>query len=167
MIKRYGDIISSAVFLVVIVIYYTATFELNTKSVGGNALVPRLLSLVMGTSCLYILVTASIKLYREKKSKPETTLTAAQEEKETPSDYKKVTSTLVLISLYAIFFPLLGFAISTILYLSAQIYLLTPKHKKKKLPPLILALIFTAFIYAIFTYVFFLVLPSGSIWYGR
>jgi hypothetical protein len=164
MIKKYGDIISATVFLAITGIYYAATFGLNTRNIGGNALVPRLVSLVLGICCFHILTTACVRIYRKKNLDLKHPIQAS---KESPADKLKVVSTLLLISGYAIIFPLFGFIISTPIYLLLQIYLLIPKQKRRILPPLITAIIVTAFIYVIFTYVFFLVLPSGSVWYTR
>jgi uncharacterized BrkB/YihY/UPF0761 family membrane protein len=118
----------------------------------------------MGICCLYILVTSCVKLCKEKKLHVNT---AVSETKGSPANKLKVILTIIFISVYAVIFPIFGFVISTPIYLTTQIYLLSPKDKRKILRPIILALIFTGFIYVIFTYVFFLLLPTGSFWYGR
>lgn len=176
LIKKYGDIISSAVLLLFTGIYYGATFELNIRNAAGNALVPRLTSYILGACLLFILIKSILKLVADKKREnaaradgiAETTSCAPQSEagadEDVKSDYAKVVLTLVLIAAYALLFPLLGFPVATPLYLCAQILLLMPKGKRRFIPPLVLSVAFTAAIYFIFTTIFLLVLPTGTLW---
>ena len=180
MIKKYGDLISSAVILVFAGLYYAGTFGLNLRNVAGNALVPRLISYVLGACALVIFANALMKLLVDKKSKGTAEKAKAPILRETPeskdiaeveakadaikSDYLKVALTLGLIAVYALLFPLLGFLVATPIYLCSQIILLMPKNKRKIWQPAVLAVVFTSAIYFLFTTAFLLVLPTGTIW---
>ena len=180
MIKKYGDLLSSSVLLVFAGLYYAGTFGLNIRNVAGNALVPRLISYILGACALVIFVNAVIKLLTEKGCKGVTenaetsTVCETPEDKDTAgakakagaikSDYLKVALTLGLIAVYALLFPLLGFLVATPIYLCGQIVLLMPKEKRKIWQPAVLAVVFTSAIYFLFTNAFLLVLPTGTIW---
>jgi cytochrome b561 len=77
------------------------------------------------------------------------------------SSYKKVALTLVFIALYAAGLSVFGFLISSFLFLCAQIFLLSPKEKRKPLIVGMSALVCTAAIYVLFQMVFHVNLPAG------
>jgi len=178
MIKKYGDMIASAVLLVFAGVYYSATFELNLKNKAGNALVPRITAYILAACALFILGQAVIKHLKERKDRSPSVPDIPLEENPVEacledgaavaavkSDYRKVVLTLLFIIVYAVIFPLLGFLVSTPVYLCGQIFLLMPAEKRKKFwVPIILSVVFTVVIYLIFTRAFLLVLPTGTIW---
>lgn len=69
--------------------------------------------------------------------------------------------TLLLIAIYISLMKPLGFILSTIIYLFAQIMLIAPKDKKKPVFIAILSIVFSIVIYAIFTKGFYVILPAG------
>jgi putative tricarboxylic transport membrane protein len=63
--------------------------------------------------------------------------------------------------LYIALLPIIGFLITTVVYLFAQMYLLADK-KERKIPLfLVTSVVTSVFVYFVFKSVFFLMLPAG------
>lgn len=77
---------------------------------------------------------------------------------------RRTILTFLLVALYIISITLLGWILSTLVYLFLQISLLTEKAKRKPLRIAIITVIFTAIVYVLFRYAFMLMLPPGTIW---
>jgi hypothetical protein len=72
--------------------------------------------------------------------------------------------TFILLFLYVLGIFLLGWIISTLLYLFFQFSILTEKEKRKPIRIAILTVVFTTLVYIFFRYVFLLMLPVGILW---
>ena len=85
-------------------------------------------------------------------------------EKHEPAYYiqKYITViTLLFITVYISLMKPLGFILSTIIYLFAQILLIAPRDKKKPVFILILSVVVSVALYAIFVKGFSVILPAG------
>lgn len=83
------------------------------------------------------------------------------ENKASDSDMLGGWLTVALIGLYVIAFNKVGFIISTIIYLFAQILVLTPKEKRNWLTISIISLVTPFALYTLFTHVISSPLPKG------
>jgi ABC-type Fe3+-siderophore transport system permease subunit len=164
--KKYGDIISAIAVLAIIGVYYVASFfyRAGGGNVGGNTLFPRVVSLVLCVSSLHILITACIRLHREKKSEVEISVSA--KEKSSANSNLKVVLILLLMGVYAFVLPWLGFLVSTLVFLTVLLYLLSQKPKRKLIKLLIISIVTVVFIYVIFSYVLTTVFPAGKLWHS-
>ena len=165
-IKKYGDYISSVVLLVFSISYFGLSFSIDIKSdYGGGALVPRICAVLIFACALTILYNAW-RMNKKEADKPAQPKAASPDDvPEIPSNYRLVSLTLAAFTIYAAMFAFLGFILSTALYLVAQIMLLAPeKNKKAVIVAVITSVITTAVVYLLFQNLFFIMLPTGSLW---
>ena len=83
------------------------------------------------------------------------------ENKASDSDMLGGWLTVALIGLYVIAFNTVGFIISTIIYLFAQILVLTPKEKRNWITISIISIVAPFALYTLFTHVISSPLPKG------
>ena len=160
MLKKYRDVFCGAFLILLAAGLYAASFGI--KSVALNLIkadfFPRLdaaLLLVLGV----ILVVSGF--LKAKQAQPEAG--------ETVPFWKNdgtisMLETLVLLVLYIGLMKPLGFVITTVFYLIAQMYTLTPREKRTKRNLalfVVISLITSLAIYLLFTKVFYLMLPAG------
>ena len=90
---------------------------------------------------------------------------AAKNTKKTENneDQKGFILTLLLLIAYAFLVGILGFLLSSVIYLFVQILIFAPKSKHNYLLISIISVVIPVFIYWIFNSVFMLILPSGII----
>lgn len=162
--KRYQDIIASVALLLFAGVYALATSSVeikNLNTVGGARLVPYVCSVVLALCALFILFHGIKNLKSE--SKAETTGQKSEEKvKEVTSNYKHLLLTLGLIILYALLFGTLGFIPSTILFTTAQIFVLMPQKTPVLFVHALIAGVITSIaVYFLFTKLFYVMLPSG------
>jgi putative tricarboxylic transport membrane protein len=166
MFKKYGDIVSSLFFLTLAVAYFIASLGVEIKDpYGGASLVPKLCAIVVALASLKILYDG-IKQYHKSAGKaPSRKRRDADEEGEDqPSDYVRVTLTFASLILYALLFQVIGFMAATVLYMISQMLLLAPKNKKPYITAIVVSLVFSGAIYLVFTKLFWIMLPTGTIW---
>jgi len=163
--KRYQDIISSVVLLLFAGVYALATSSVEIKNfntIGGARLVPYICSAVLALCALFILFQGLRGLKAGSKAAGAEQDAKEQPEKEVPSNYKNLLLTLSLIILYALLFGTLGFIPSTILFTTAQIFVLMPQKTPAFFLRALFAGVITSFaVYFLFTKLFYVMLPSG------
>lgn len=79
-------------------------------------------------------------------------------------DYKRVILSIILVLIYVFILQPVGFIISTLIYLMAQMVVLAPEEKRTKtdiIKLLVLDVIFTFVVFFLFRYGFKIVLPAG------
>ena len=167
MLKKYGDIIPALFLIVVSGVYLIMSFQIKlTDDYGGAALIPK----ICGVSIILCSLLLIYQQLTKKKAAPPVQRPVQVDEEavpEIPSNYKLVVQTLLAITLYAATFSVLGFILSTILYLFIQIMLLSPqRNKKAAITSAVTAVIVAFLVYFLFYYVFYIVLPDGSLWYN-
>lgn len=154
MIKRYGDIVAGVIFLVLTWFYYQGTF-LNLKfklSKYGADFVPRIYCLIMALVAVGLIVRGVLALLR-----------AAPEEfgPVNRGALVKVSLTVLLIAVYIVMLRPVGFVLSTIFYLAAQVLITAPRRRIRPLHIVVFAVGVTCFLNFLFLHVFYLALPSG------
>jgi len=155
--KKYSDVIAACFFMLLGVVILALSSQLEIKdNYGGAALVPRICAVV-------IMLCAAKELYSGVRGlRSAATAEDDNEEKETPSDYKKVILTFVSIVLYALLFEKIGFLLATFLYIVSQAALLAPNGTKRNYALyVVVAVVFSVLIYFVFTRVFWIMLPTG------
>ena len=169
MYKKYGDIVPAVFTLILSVFYFIMSLNIDVLDKhGGSALIPKICAGLVALCSLTLICQEIIK----KCAKPvEDAVRSGEADREKaaeiPPDYKLVTFTLVSITCYAALFGVLGFIVSTTLYLVVQILLLTPERNLKSIViAAVTAIVVTVLIYLLFYEVFYIVLPMGSLWYN-
>ena len=137
-------------FLLVGLVYLYLTTSIPRKQFIDAAFVPYVLASIM---C----VLGVLQLLEVRKISDN-----ASAQTESTSDYRTVWKTLGLIVAYAALMEPVGFPIMTIVYLFAQFIVLTPNDKKVSYPMyLIIAVLTSVIVYALFRYAFDMLLPVG------
>ncbi len=77
---------------------------------------------------------------------------------------RHATATLGLIFLYVLGLQYLGFFVMTLLYLFFQFYVLTDRETRDIKRLAVITVLFTPLTYAVFRYVFQMMLPTGTLW---
>lgn len=159
------DIFASAFFIVFSIGMYIASnsiIKLTVSKVGAD-FVPKLVAIGMLILSVFYLIQSIKKQIRIKNGVDKN----APVEKENETEEKKkisplsVVATVGLLVLYIALLPYIGFLITTTVYLFFQMYLLAAKTERKIPMFVVISIITSVFIYFIFKYVFYLMLPAG------
>ncbi len=151
------EFITGILFLAVAAVYGSQIpgIKLTKISVVNSAMFPKFY-----TVALVILAVCQLyQAWQHTKSAPAAGTDQAKEEKKT--DFACVTITLGLSLVYVILLEPLGFLISSILYLEAQMITLCPKEKSRPLLFLAVSVIAAFATYYIFRNGLHLMLPAG------
>jgi len=148
----------------IFVSYFFAAREIGKKAIAraafGPDFYPMLVAVVVVALCA-LLFCFDLYALSKKRGTSESTAAAARigEKKQT----KTVLVTLLFIVAYIALLDILGFILSTFLYLTLQISLLSPKAPTKRSILLYgsLSAVFASAVYFIFTEFFLLMLPAG------
>lgn len=158
-LKKYGDMIVGIFFAALGIALIAGAGALPKSKVMeiGPDFMPRLVGII-------ILVLALLLLFWTVKGlKKHVGEVEASGYKDT-ADYKRVLGSLVAAIVYVNVLSPIGFIISTLVYLFAQITILAPDaHRTKKdlIQYLVIDVVFTFVVYFLFRYGFKIVLPAG------
>jgi putative tricarboxylic transport membrane protein len=162
---RVKELLSALAFLVISIILYLATLNIKSMtSMGvGPDFAPKLVAIGMFILSVILLIKEirNWKLTRNNDSshsKAEKDVSVNQSYKK---KYKNALLTTVLIALYIFAIPIVGFLISTILYLMIQFCFLGERKYWNKPLFFILSLIVSAAVYFTFRLAFEVRLPAG------
>ncbi len=149
-IKKYSELILGFIMLFLGVVYFFLTNALPAKGAVDGRFLPYILSGLL-------LLLGLIQIYRGIKS-----LEHGQEEADERSDYGNFIKSLVNIIAYIGFLNILGFIISTIVFLFLEFIILTPDRLKVNyLLYLIISISTALIVYYLFRHGLDLVLPRG------
>ncbi len=150
--SKQKDIIISIVFLLFGIGLYVASLSVTSliQNDVGPAFMPKIVAAA-------IIILAATKLIFALKNNSKSYVT----KKEVDEDKKGGMLTIAALLLYVTLFDVLGFIVSTVLYLFAQFMILSNKNNRKISLFGILAVIVPLIIYFTFVYGFDLILPSG------
>lgn len=159
--KSLTDVIIGLVVLAMgIVGYFASAYIRDTAGSVSASTVPRLCSVILGLLGIMLAATAAA----EGRSAG-----AGKEEAATPADYRKFMSfALLLITFiaYALLLKVLGFLLSTVLFLVALMFLLSPGDSRRPVLFTAVSIAATAGIYCIFVVGFQVMLPAGILGLG-
>jgi len=166
MARRFSDIYSSILFLILSVFIYIFSLKIKVSTVSsvGPDILPKTVAIGIGLLAIIQLIKSVTKYRREQvlNESPEKEMTLeANTSTESPVSYKTLLATIALVIGYIIFMEKLGFLITNFIYLVLQIYLLSDKNKKKVPLYILISAVVSFSIYYLFRNVFYLLLPSG------
>ena len=168
MSKKKKNIIPNVVIFILSLFFFIASFTIkltNIDKVVGSRLFPQIVTLLLMALSLFLIIADMMENKRNEASK--TKVEEDNKEIEEVTDKPNYINTILVFGsfgLYLILLEQVGFIISTILYLSSQMYILAPKEdktSKKILIYTVISIIVTMIIYWIFAEGFQLVLPRG------
>jgi putative tricarboxylic transport membrane protein len=143
--------------LLLCALMYIGTFSIKiTKTVSVSAAYfPRLILAITA-------VLAVIYMYFALKALKNST--AKEKEKEEKKDIKSLLLTMGTFIVYGVLVDILGFVIASIGYLIVQMWvMLEVKNKKELIKFTVISVISTVLVYYVFTRLFYVSLPSGSL----
>lgn len=157
------DMISSLVLIAVSIILFVVTFSFRQMTVSniGPDFLPRIVAITLFILSIYLLIKASLEWSKERNIQTAEKIEGAPQKENNTKIYQLVIISLILMVLYLIVMPSLGFLIATTIYLSIQIYLMAPADKRSLVKIGLVSVLSSAFIYFVFRNVFYLMLPSG------
>jgi phosphate/sulfate permease len=167
MVKKYGDIYSSVFLLLFSVVYFIATFYLREMTVSaiGSEFVPRLVAIGIFILSVALLLKSikqlKLQKYEEVKEQQEQSNQEVKSNESSMTKALNVIATIGLIAVYIFLMPMIGFIITTILYLFIQFVLLAPKSQRNYLLFITLAIVVSVSVYYVFKFVLHLMLPAG------
>lgn len=174
------ELLVGVIFLVVGIVYFALAFTIPSydayggSSVVDSSFVPK----VVGILLIFLSVLQIVFTTRSSKNAPPAEpaakpAEAAKEDGEFKvedwdddaanrnADTKALVAIFVILIIYMALLPVLGFMISSALFLFATMMLLTPKEKRKLPVIIILSVVVAAGVYYLFVYGLDMVLPSG------
>lgn len=157
--KKYSDIVTGCVFLVLSVFLYITSLRIADANVSklGPDFMPKIVAIGIGILSIIIIVNG-IRRYKEMGVDKSEIINNKSKEK---INKKNVIFTLLLLSTYVLFLDKIGFIIMTILYMLLQLTILSDdktKHIKKFAA---ISIITTLTLYSIFVYGFNILIPAG------
>jgi putative tricarboxylic transport membrane protein len=155
--------IQSGIFLLLVsVVMFAATlsFKQLTASQVGPAFMPQIIAVLIGLMSIAIIIEG----YRKVKSGTEDDPEEEGEEAEGNAkevSYRPVIQSFVLMAAYVAVMPIVGFLITTIVYMFMQMMILSSKPERRWLLFAVVSVVATSIIYYVFRNVFYIMLPSG------
>jgi putative tricarboxylic transport membrane protein len=161
-IDKYRDVFSGVIMLLLAAGYLVGS--LSIREYGDAAVNSRFFPQVLGWLLLVFSVLQLVVAIRNRAS-PRSGGNGREEsaggEEKAGRFCIKVIWTLLVILAYIFLIDILGFILSSTLFLMAQTMLMAPKEHRRPLFTLCVSAIFSVIIYAVFVYGFSLALPEG------
>ncbi|MBQ1492573.1 MAG: tripartite tricarboxylate transporter TctB family protein [Blautia sp.] len=159
--KRCRDLILGILMLILGVSYTIFAQQIKTRpkitpSYSSARIFPTLLGILLIILSVLLIIQGIRALKKEE----------AQEEasaKMSKVDLASIVLTFACMILYIVLLPLIGFILSTVIYLFLQITILAPKEKRNILLFAIIAIVFTAIAFVAFRIGLSQMLPRGPI----
>lgn len=153
---RYKGLMVSVGMLLFSAFFYASSYMIKDSGIVaiGPAFIPRIVCGGMGLLALIQMVLDLLELRRQK-GKP------ADPAEKREINVAMVLATVALFALYIFCLSILGFIISTILYLFVQMFLLSVGKKQNLVLFAVISIALTVLIYFFFRQVMYLMLPAG------
>lgn len=150
MTKKVKEILISVVFMLVGIFIYLQAMNIKPlmKNELGSGYFPKV---VAGTMIVLSILNIFLNLRK----------THIEDESNTKSDLFGGLSTIALIGIYSFLYQKVGFLIGTSIYLFLQILILAPKEKRNIMLFAIISVVFSVFVYYLFTRIINMPLPKG------
>ena len=157
-------------FFLLAIAYFAGTFSIESYNPFGDAglsskIVPQILAVIMAVLGLSTVIQSAFKLKKRNADKnfAEASGTSVRINRNV---FGKFIFAIALLTVYIFLFDKLGFIISTVLYLSAMIFLLLPrKNAKTGIFTVLFSLAVSFLVYTIFNNLLGLILPRGVFGY--
>ena len=160
MTKKFEDIIAGILLLIVSIVVFVFSNKIPRLVITtiGPAFMPKLVAIGMGVfSCLLIVKSLQIPTVAQKNEKRQVGQTSLLDFVRLHIDLV----TIALLFLYAIGIAVLGFLVSTIIYLFLHINLMGINKKQNLLVALVVSISISVGVYMLFSKVLYVMLPSG------
>ena len=153
---RNKEILSGAFLVILSVILLFSTESFNTSSIsayGNPATVPRIILVLLAAISVMILISGILKVRKE----------GDTDESAKPDMNERLPFilTFILIAVYILSVSILGYIVSTTIYLFLQIFILSCFSKKRLVLNVIIAIGTSVILFCIFRYGFDVFLPRG------
>lgn len=165
MIRINKDLFTSAFLIVFSIVMYVASNSIKKLTVSkiGADFAPKLVASAMLILSIFYLINSIKQLKKTGSEIPVEKDPAADED---TAEKKKISplsvlATIGLLILYIILLPMIGFLITTVIYLFLQMYLLADRSERKIPVFLVTSVVTSVSVYFIFKSVFHLMLPAG------
>jgi putative tricarboxylic transport membrane protein len=136
------------------------SFKQLTTSQVGPAFMPQIIAALIALMSIAIIIEG----YRKVKSGPEGGQAEEGEDAEGHAkdvSYRPVIQSFVLMAIYVAIMPIVGFLITTIVYMFLQMMILSSKPERRWLLFAVISIAATSIIYYMFRNVFYIMLPTG------
>lgn len=162
MVLKNKNIQSGIFLLLVSVVMFVATlsFKQLTTSQVGPAFMPQIISALIGLMSIAIIIEGYRKVKSGTKGDPDEEGEEVQGNAKEIS-YRPVIQSFVLMAIYVAVMPVVGFLITTMLYMFLQMMILSSKPERRWLLFAIVSVVASSVIYYVFRNVFYIMLPSG------
>ena len=154
-LRKYGNIIVGVFFMLLSAALITLALQLPKSAVMDIG--PDFMPLVIG--CVTLGIAALLTFLNVKNFKLHLEELESAEPEE--CDYRRVAYSFVVTVVYVLILQPVGFIISTIVYLPLQMMILAPVGKRNPVILVVISVIFTLVVFALFRYGFKIVLPAG------
>ncbi|MFC5604343.1 tripartite tricarboxylate transporter TctB family protein [Sporosarcina koreensis] len=162
MVSKMRDVHSGIFLLFVSVIMFSATlsFKKLTTSQIGPAFMPQVISFLIAVVSIVIIIQG---LKKVKASREESTSSTAEVEENVSEEvtYKPVILSFISMAVYVVVMPIVGFLITTAVYMFFQMMILSSKPERRWLLFLVVSVVSSGVIYYVFRNVFYIMLPNG------
>ena len=160
--KKCRDLILGVIMLLFSGFYLYFAQQIKTRpkltpSYASARIMPTLLGILLAILSV-ICIIQGVRQMKKKEAAEEST-----EKKTSKGDVMAVVYTFAVIIGYVIILPMLGFILSTIIYLFLQMLILAPPQKRNYLLFIIIAVVFTALVFVAFRVGLQQLLPRGVI----
>lgn len=164
--EKYKQDIIPGVILALFSIAYLCLVPTITefKGLGSTPLTNRFIPYLWGSALLILSLWVLVRgLLKRKRFLAEGGQIKKSSLKSVLMEYREVVASFVVLAIYVAIMKVVGFAISTTLYVFFQIQILTPKEKWKKarIPAVITAVLTGGLLFYIFRYLLNVLLPVG------
>jgi putative tricarboxylic transport membrane protein len=165
MMRINKDLFASVFLAVFSIVMYLASNSIKKLTVSkiGADFAPKLVAITIFILSIFYLINSIKQL---KKTNSEISLEKDPAVDDGKGEKKKISplavlATIGLLVLYIILLPMIGFLITTVIYLFIQMYLLADRSERKIPVFLFTSLVTSISVYFIFKSVFHLMLPAG------
>lgn len=153
-----GELILALMLVILSILIYTQTGDLpsmNESQLDPGSF-PQLIAILLGLLSLFLVIQKSIQLIKTREGKP-----LKESLRAVLIEHKLVFITLALLLFYIIAIQIIGFIISTILFMVTTALIIGPRTKKDIITISSIALILTVSLYLFFQNVLQVRFPTG------
>lgn len=162
MVLKNRDIQSGILLLLVSGVMFVATlsFKKMTTTQIGPAFMPQVISILIALVSLAVIYEG----YKKVKAGKEVDSSIKNDDAEGTDkgvSYKPVIVSFILMAFYVVIMPVIGFLITTAVFMFIQMMVLSSKLERRWLLFAVVSVVSSVIIYYVFRNVFYIMLPSG------
>jgi hypothetical protein len=156
MLRKYDKLFAGGFFLLVAIVMFSQISQIRLLAIAMDSrLLPKVIGILLCTISTFLIIRGLLELKTTRQ------MPAPRFNKRV---VVQIVLSTVLLAVFAFFLPVVGFIIGGIVYLAGSFFLFAPKEKWNIPVFLVLAITIPVSVYFLFTNVFRMVLPSGTLW---